>query len=319
MRRALSVGWALLGLAVGGARAQLSCAQPEQDVGAVKSGQVVVRRFLIVNKGRQTADILGVRTECGCLAPRMDRTRLAPGESATLEVEINTLAQAPGPQHWHAMLAFETRGQAGQLPLEVHGEIVEEVRVEPAALSLVVSGPVAHTVTVRDVRPNPLIVKAAHVTARGMQVTVNPDRRSARVEVLPDCPDGKQEAVLHLVTDDPQYRDLRVPLTLLKRPRLHVRAAPAEVTFASVGLDAQPERLVRLAAVDGRRVVVEAVQADDPAVSCRWEPGPGDAATLLLSLDRSKLSGAELHATVRVRLTGPAAETLTIPVTAALR
>jgi hypothetical protein len=316
MRRALWVGWAALGLAAGGARAQLRCEQPEQDAGEVRSGQTVVRRFAVVNAGPAAAEVRGVRSGCGCLAPQMDRTRLAPGETATLLLEIDTLAQAAGPQTWQVVLAYETQGQGGQLPMAVRGRVVEEVRVEPAALSLVVSGPVTHTLAVRDIRPQPLTVKAAHVTAAGVEAQVNPDGKSVRVAVLPDCPDGRQEAVLHLATDDPQYADLRVPLTLTKRARTRVRAAPAVVTFPTVGPDALPERLVRLAASDGGPVAVEAAEADHPALSCRWEKGPGDAATLLLRLDRARLDGGALQATVRVRLGGPKAEVLAIPVTA---
>jgi hypothetical protein len=93
-----------------------------------------------------------------------------------------------------------------------------------------------------------------------------------------------------------------------------VRAAPAVVTFPTVGPDALSEQRVRLAANDGGAVAVVAAESDHPALSCRWEKGPGDAATLLLRLDRARLSGP-MQATVRVRLGGPGAEVLAVPVT----
>jgi hypothetical protein len=143
--------------------------------------------------------------------------------------------------------------------------------------------------------------------------------RGVRVEVLPDCPEGRHEAVLLLLTNDPAYPALRVPLTVTKRSRATVRATPEEINLTAPGAGPLPARIILLAGADDRPVVVERVESDDPAVQCRWAPGPGPRATLKVQVDRARVPGAVLRATVRVHLGGPTPQTLTVPVLCTLK
>jgi hypothetical protein len=60
-------------------------------------------------------------------------------------------------------------------------------------------------------------------------------------------------------------------------------------------------------------VRIEKVDADHPAVTCTFAAGPGNDATLKISVDASKLDGAP--ARVRVHLAQPTGVVI-IPVTA---
>jgi hypothetical protein len=137
--------------------------------------------------------------------------------------------------------------------------------------------------------------------------------------VLPDCPAGRHEALLHLLTNDPAYPELQVPLTVIKRPRLQVRATPESVALTAVGAAPLPARVVLIGSADDRPVAVERVEADDPAVQCRWAPGPGPRATLKVQVDRARLAGPVLQTAVHVHLSQPTPQTLTVPVTCTLK
>jgi hypothetical protein len=95
---------------------------------------------------------------------------------------------------------------------------------------------------------------------------------------------------------------------VIKRDGNSCVATPSEVE-----LSAGP-RLVRLADHQGRGVVVESVQSDDPAVACPWAPGPENQATLKMELDRSRWNGEGLDTQVRVQMSRPVREILTIRV-----
>lgn len=65
-------------------------------------------------------------------------------------------------------------------------------------------------------------------------------------------------------------------------------------------------------------VVVEKAECDNPAVSCRWATGPGQMATLRVSIDSAKAT--ETHkGTVRVFLRGASPGPVVIPVSWIIR
>ncbi len=322
--------WAILVAAVAAppAPAQLVCPAPDADAGTVKSGQPLAHAFQVVNRGGVAVEVVGARTSCGCVAPLIRERTLAPGQETTVLLEINTLTQAVGPQSWSVALHSRPVGTADAddvLTLTVRGTVFAEVRVEPTTLVLSAGAPTP-VVTLTDARPRPLNVVDVRTTLPSLQARLGEARQDAAgrvvrtvlLEVRPDCPEGRHEAVLSLTTDDPAYPELRLPVTVRKQARRGVRAAPAEVTWGGFGNGPLPARLVRLTAADDAEVAVEAVEADHPALTCAWARGPGNAATIKVQADRTKIPGESLRATVRVRLAGTG-EVLTIPVSCALR
>jgi hypothetical protein len=85
-----------------------------------------------------------------------------------------------------------------------------------------------------------------------------------------------------------------------------VTASPARVTLAG------GSALVQLRDAEGGPVQVEAVEASPPALTCRWAAGPGQFATVRISLDRARWDGIALAGEVRVKLREPAG-TVVIP------
>jgi hypothetical protein len=56
------------------------------------------------------------------------------------------------------------------------------------------------------------------------------------------------------------------------------------------------------------------VEADDPALQCRWAQCPNQQATVRITLDAARVRGPVLHSTLHIRISSPVRETLTVPV-----
>jgi hypothetical protein len=319
---------ALLVLALAGAaRAGLDCPEPMAQAGEVRCGTPLTHAFRLVNRGPHAVAITEVRPSCGCLAPRLEPRRLEPGSEAVLHVAVNTLTQAAGAHTWQVRVRYQEDGRPGELTVVLGARIVSEIAVEPPALVLTTEGVLAHEVILTDRRPRPLTITAVQLATPQLHAqTGTPHANAAgrracavRVEVAADCPEGRHEDVLRILTDDATYPELDVPVTVVKHAARAVRALPEAVDFSAPAGQPLPSRIVLLCSADGREVVVEGVEADDPAIECRWAAGPGPRATLKVRVDRARLAGNSLHSAVRVHLRQPAAQTLVVPVTCTLR
>jgi hypothetical protein len=304
-RRIVSVFGIMLTWAVGApaARAELVCPEPVVQLGEVRSGVPLAQRFTIVNRGREAAEVTEVRPSCGCLAPRLEPRRLRPGEEGLLFLDINTLTQPEGPHAWRIAVRYRQSGQEGELALFVYARVVAEISLQPPMLMLYTDSTISHEITLTDRRPQPLAVTASETTSPWLRTRVGeprrePDGRWTRtisLEVLPGFPEGRHDGAVRIVSADPTYPELKVPLSVVKRSRQQVSITPGAVTLSGTRGEPLPSRIVLLAAEDGREVVVERVAADDPAIRCTWAKGPGPRATLRIRVDQAGLPGAGLR------------------------
>jgi hypothetical protein len=309
------------------ARAGLECPEPMAQAGTVRSGTPLEHTFRLVNRGSHPIEITEVRPSCGCLAPRLEPRRLEPGAEGVLTVYVNTLTQAAGAHTWQVRLRYQDDGRTGELSVVLGARVVSEIAVEPPALTLTTGGALTHTVVLTDRRPHPLTVTSAQMisphlrAAAGEMGTDAAGRRacSIRVEVPADCPEGRYDDVLRILTDDSTYPELDVPVTVVKRAPRSVRALPEAVELSAPAGQPLPSRTVLLSGADGQAVVVERIEADHPAIECRWAAGPGSRATLKVRVDRDRVAGDGLHSAVRVYLSGPSAQTLVLPVSYTIR
>jgi hypothetical protein len=307
-------------------QADLYCEQRVVQVGEVKAGQRLAQRFVFRNRGPQDVEITDVHPSCGCLKPKLNRGTYAPGDEGAIEVEVNTLGQGAGPQSWGVRLTYKSAGQTGELALLLQARLVVEVDVQPGVLTLTCidcstsagsnGGPLAHPIYLTDRRAKPLTVTSATSTSPHLQVRVSSPITSDQVtswrldlELSAACPDGRHEEVIHIQTDDPDYRDLQVPLTVVKRSRGKVIASPAEVTLR------EASQRVLLSAAGDEPVLVDRIETDHPSIQCRWAPGPGPRATLRIFVDPDATQPPPSRSTVRVHLKGPTTDVVTIPVT----
>ena len=212
-------------------------------------------------------------------------------------LEVQTLSQSAGAHTWRLQVSYRDGGETRETELLLSGRIVTEVTAQPAALTLFTGGAVAHAITLTDLREKPLSVVAVNASSPHLRGTVTQTaadeaghrRVTIAVALDADCPEGRCEETIAVVTDDPDYRELTVPVTIVKRPRQKVSASPEAVTLAAPRGQAVPSRIVLLRPAGEEAVVVERVEADDPAVICTWAQGPANCATLKVAIDRSKL------------------------------
>jgi hypothetical protein len=304
------------------ARAQLHCEQPAVQTGDVHSGAALSHRFALVNDGKQTIEILDVTPSCGCLTPRADRLVFAPGARGSIRLDINTLTQAAGPQSWSVTVRYREGHEDHELALQMAATIVTEVSVTPPALVLYTSSSIGHELTLTDRRATPMNVTAVQPSSPQLRIRLgdwqrNDEGHSVRtvaLEVSPEFPEGRHEEVIQIFTSDPEYRELKIPVTIVKRARQIVSASPDTLSIATAANETIPSQLVFLRAVDDQDVVVERVECDSPAVACQTAAGPGHRATLKIQIDRAKVTGDAMQGKIRVVLRQPAGQTVTIPV-----
>jgi hypothetical protein len=307
-------------------RAELECAQAVVDKGEVKSGVSLSHRFTFCNRASEAAQVTDVRPSCGCLAPRLEKRILQAGESAELLLEVNTLTQPAGLHSWRLTLSYKSGGVERELSLFIRARIVTEITVEPPSLAIYTDKGIAHEITVIDRRTEPLIVRAVPTSSPYVRThlgELHRDdaghwRRTIQVVVSADCPEGTHTETLRVCTSDPLYSELKVPFTIVKRPHRLVSAAPSAVVLSEQANQPLPARIVLLSAAENREVRIERVESDHPSIDCRWAQGPGPQATLKIRVDRTQIPGDRLRAAVRVHLTKPSSETLTIPVSCLL-
>jgi hypothetical protein len=305
-------------------RAELRFERPQADLGEVRGGKPLTYRFAFANTGDTFVEILEVKPGCGCLKPRLTHLRIAPKQAGAIEIDVNTLGQADGPHTWHTHITYRAGTSVKELTLSLKAHIVNDITVQPAAVTLFTGGVVSQEVVLTDRRRQPLRLtelrtSSPRLTARaGDPFHDDKGRLVYKIAVAPaaDCPDGRHEESLVLYTSDPEYRDLTVSVTIVKRPRQGLSAAPSEVTLMAAAGQPLPARIVQVRDPQDRPVQIESVTADDPAMTCRWAPGPGNAATLRIQVDRSRIQGDRFQSAVHVRTRG---ERITIPVTCVLR
>jgi hypothetical protein len=307
--------------------ALLACDRPRIDRGEVRGGPPLVQRFSLSNRGPLPLALAAARGSCGCLEPRLSRQTLDPGETAELELEVNTLTQPPGPHCWHVRVGYAPvlagvpdPSAGGDLELELRARLTGELTVSPASLHLLVGSGVTSSLTLTDRRPAPLNVTAVRTTDAGLRAEFEGPWRSEngawvrRVHLAAGGgPAGHHDCLVLLDSDDPEYRTLKVPVALERRPTAGVTATPAAVHFAAPARGATPSALVYLRDAGGRAVRVEGVDCDAAGVACGWADGPDAWSTLKVRLTGDRPSAP---ATIRVRLREPAGETVTIPVSA---
>jgi len=306
------------------ARADLHFPQPRFDAGVVRTGTPLAQKFAFTNRGSQTVEVLEVRSSCGCLTPKLEPRVYRPGEEGALRVEINTLTHPTGPHSWVIHVRYRSQEEMSIQEAQVYlgAQLLAEVMIQPAALVLFTDKALSHELVLTDLRPRPLAVTDVRTSTQGLKPQVLEQTRDAqgravckiRLEVTEEYPEGRREEIVNIYTNDPGYRDLKVPVTIVKRSRQRLAATPSQVSLTAPPGQPIPSRIVLLRDNDDQAVVVDRVVSDNPAISVHWAQGPERMATLRIRVDRSHVGPASLHSAVHVHVSKPVPDVLTIPV-----
>lgn len=271
------------------------------DRGAVRTGPPLVHTFRVTNRAPTLVRLLGVTTPCGCLAPAVDRDALPPGESATVTLVVNTLTPAAGPQTWRGVVRAVAAGTDGRvpefydLPWSLSAELVREVALTPPAVAVTAAGdaPVSVVVTVTDRRAKPLAVLGVASPSPHLTAAVGPAAGGSTpvtVTLHPGLPAGETTLTLAIHTSDPACPELRLPVTLSKRPPTVAVARPATAALVLDPGEESASMLVQLVSPTGRELKLASATSDDARVgvtaaaagrfvTARVRVTPGGAAT----------------------------------------
>lgn len=309
-------------LATSAAQAELVFRAPTVDIGQIRAGAPLAHRFEFVNRGPESVEIVGIHVECGCLTPKLAQETYGPGETGEITLEISTLTQSSGPHAWDLDVAYRTENRDGKAKLTLRASVVTEITVEPAAVVVFADGPAGHEVLLTDLRPKALEIGGIHTSSTQIKARVTERFRDAkghevrriRFDVAEDYPVGRRSELIEIVTDDPAYRELKVPLTIIKRSRGRVAAMPDEVCMRRSPGQPIPSRMILLRDARQEPVVVDTARSEDPSVACQWARGPGAMATLKIRIDASRLGPSGLKTLVHVRVSKPEVQEITIPV-----
>src|SRR5207244_154025 len=126
--------------------------------------------FTLINAGREPMQILEVNRGCGCLAPRLDKRLLEPGDKATLHMEVRTLGHPDGPHIWTAAVRYRTGDSVKEVPLALRACVKNDVTVQPAVCAMIVETMLRQEITLTDLRKSPLTVTLAETTSPAIKV-----------------------------------------------------------------------------------------------------------------------------------------------------
>jgi hypothetical protein len=310
-----------------GASSPLYADEAVADVGDARAGIPLRHTFHITNRGPIPLTIAKVAAVgCACIQPRINVQTLPPGSSADVRVEVNTLAQPAGPNSWKVAVRYraEPKGMSpveGEEFLELKANVVREVSVEPAALSLIIAGPVEYQITVTDRRSKPLTVTRVRCSSTHIAAEILPparDETARRVQqitlkIADTFPPGRLAEVVCLDTDDPDYKEFRIPVQVTRRSAASVSVVPEQAVLRLATGQTSASMLLRLRDGQDRRVTVERIEADDPTIRTKWAPGPAEMATLRVGVELGQ-AGRAGKGTVKVHLHEPEARIIEIPV-----
>jgi hypothetical protein len=304
-------------------RADLHFAQPTIAVGDIRGG-ILSQRFAFTNDGPEKMEITGLHASCGCTKPRLDALFYAPGDKGELVMEINTLSQSAGDHAWTVQVTYRAGGELREQTVRLTGHVVAEVQVQPAAVTVFTDHPLEHTLVITDVRAKPLKITEVRASSPHVKPQVGEPSRdekghwtcAVKVEIGVDCPEGRHEERIDLITSDPDYADLRVPVIVVKRAKQRLSATPNPVVLSAPPGQPAPSRLLVIRDQDEQPVVIDRVEADDPTLSCTWSEGPNTPGAVRVRIDPKGLDASGLHSAIHIHISKPVETTLTVPVQA---
>jgi hypothetical protein len=310
-----------------GVRADLHFTESVSNAGIVYAGASLIHDFTFENDGPEAIVILDARASCGCVQPQIPQGTFAAGEKGNITLEVNTLSQAPGPHAWTLNLKYRSGDEERQTQLQLNAKLLTEVTVQPAALVVLADRIARHEITLTDTLARPLEIldvraSSAKLLPRVGQATRDVQghtTRSIGLAVADDYPDGRHDEILHIYTNEPRYREIRVPVTVIKHAQQRIAATPGQVELIAPAGQPFPSRIILVRDNQDQIIHIDQVLANDSTIHCQWAQGPGTMATVKIHADRAHLAGESFRTAIHIRIDQPVRETLTIPVTCTVR
>lgn len=194
----------------------------EHSFGMVAKNADAVYEFKFSNPYKEDVVISSVRTSCTCTTPSVTAKRLSSHEEASVVAKFNT-DRFVG-QRSATVTVSIAKPYPAEVQLKVSGFIRSDVIVDPGKFSFgTVSGSANPTQTVQiDYRGsrsnweiNDVLSAYQHIKVSKKELNRRPGLVSYRLtaRLLPDAPEGVNQAELILVTNDPSNSQVPVSVT----------------------------------------------------------------------------------------------------------
>lgn len=225
------------------------------DFGPVPRGAVVRHPFTLVNRLGEPVTIVDVRASCGCTTGWANASLVQPGQSATVEAQMDTRNFVGLKQTVLYVTVMTTSGRQGEAHLNVSSMILSDVVLNPGAIDFGVvnrgSTPALALTIDRVGRPD-WRVQRMMSGCRAIDATMVETRRNAQgvgyqltVTLKADAPAGAFRDEIRIVTNDPESPVIPVPV--MGSVRGDLTASPAMLSLGQIASTAggQARVLVR--------------------------------------------------------------------------
>jgi len=286
-------------------RAQLTFDPPSVDLGDVKAGQVFAQQIKVTNTSSTPITVSELKASCGCIRPVLEPTTLVPGAVGILKLDINTLASNPGPTTFGIKLRYPETNQLKEQQFIITGRVIQEIIVTPTAITCYGEKPRPQTITIYDKRSTPLRLVKLERTSPYLNVELSqpasaePQPQYAlQVSVREDLPTGRHDHEVIIHTNDPVYPVLRVPITVVKKPKARFVVSPYVVTLSP---SISASRQVTIRDQFGQGVTIDHFEAS-PGLAVSVTNQAAASVTLLVALEKTLPRETPFDAEVKVYL-----------------
>jgi hypothetical protein len=307
-------------------KAPLQCPETVAKKGDVKSGPALVHAFELTNGGTGTLTITKVEATCGCLRQSLTGGVLQPGETTKLTIEVNTLTQPAGQNRWQIVVRYKiefpnTPVQTDELLLQITANLTREIILSPPQLGFSTTAGASQTLTLMDQRMKPLKIVKASTSSPFLSVEIGPrvdvagggHTQSVSVKLSEETPTGHRDEAVILLTDDPEYSELRVPVRVLKRAAGAAIATPETVSIRFGSDQTEISTPVQIRSADGKPFSIASAESDHPGVTVKWSMGTGAVGVVRITITESA-SVQTGTCKVRVKLGDAPGQEIVVPV-----
>jgi hypothetical protein len=254
------------------------------DAGTVRIGVPLSHTFRLKNPSdRHTVTIRNIATPCGCLTQKLEKSTLAPGESTTWSVALNTLTQPEGDHGWQIRYMAEVPDGGMEQSIAIKAKLVREIAVTPPMISFSTTGEANQAIAIDDLRTKkPLPITSAESTSKDLAVTVVAGRATVSLAATAPADGTLKRETVTIRTDDPTYRELKIPVSYVKNATDGLAITPAKIEFLR---GTTPSVAVQLRDPAGRLLTIESATADQSFIATRFSPGANPVVAVRATLD----------------------------------
>jgi hypothetical protein len=219
------VVWLALAASTAGAAnwAEGLFAEKAHDFGPVPRGGKFRHEFLLTNRLAEPVTILNVRASCGCTTGRATASQVAPGQSASIEAEMDT-RNFVGEKSTVLYVSLVTAsGKEAEARLGLSSNILSDVVLNPGTIDFgaVMRGQSPEQVLTIDRvgaagwKVERMVTASRMLRGQLVETTRNQDsvQYKLTVSLRPDAPAGLVRDEIRLLTNDPETASIPIPVT----------------------------------------------------------------------------------------------------------